>query len=152
MYLTDPGISPYCPRQKSRCKDNRHCRDPTSIIAKAALTATRSDIFNATGSFPLCASQIAGVEVAVHAVQEHFQHTVLLVDIINAFNLLKHNTALHYIYFECQPFPLFSSTCTGNPLNYSSMTKSSFPRRGPPKVTSWRCQHCGHPPIAQEAP
>ena len=72
---------------------------PRRIIAKAVLTVTRGDIQDTAGSVQLCAGQIAGVEAAVHAVQECFQQdgteAVLLVDASNAFNSLNRNAALH---------------------------------------------------------
>jgi len=53
----------------------------------------------------LCAGQIAGVEVAVHAVCECFQENdleaVLLVDASNAFNSLNRDAILHNIRFLC---------------------------------------------------
>ena len=36
------------------------------------MTVTRGDVQDAAGSVQLCAGQIAGVEVAVHAVQKSF--------------------------------------------------------------------------------
>ena len=63
---------------------------------------TRGDIQDTAGSVQLCAGQIAGVEAAVHAVQESFQQdateAVLLVDASNAFNSLNRDAALHKIY------------------------------------------------------
>ena len=74
---------------------------PHRIIAKAALTVTRNDILDAAGSTQLCAGQMAGAESAVHAVRQCFQQggteAVLLVD---AFNSLNRNAALHNIRFE----------------------------------------------------
>ena len=78
---------------------------PRRIIAKAVLTVTRGDIQDAAGSVQLCAGQIAGVEAAVHAVQECFQQdgteAVLLVDASNAFNSLNRDAALHNIRSLC---------------------------------------------------
>ena len=78
---------------------------PRRIIAKAVLTVTRGDIQDTAGSVQLCAGQIAGVEAAVHAVQDCFQQegteAVLLVDASNAFNSLNRDAALHNIRFLC---------------------------------------------------
>ena len=72
---------------------------PRRIIANAVLSVTISD---AVGSAQLCAGQMAGAEVAIHTVRDCFQQdsceAVLLVD---AFNSLNHNTALHNIRFVC---------------------------------------------------
>ena len=50
----------------------------------------------------LCASQVAGVEAAVHAVRASFlwddTEAILLVDANNAFNLLNRIVALHNIH------------------------------------------------------
>ncbi len=78
---------------------------PRRIIAKAALSVTRSDILDSAGSTQLCAGQTAGAESAVHAVRQCFQQegteAVLLVDASNAFNSHNRNAALHNIRFEC---------------------------------------------------
>ena len=78
---------------------------PRRIIAKAALSVTRSDIMDTAGSTQLCAGQVAGAEAAVHAVRQCFQlegnEAVLLIDASNAFNSLNRNAALHNIRFEC---------------------------------------------------
>ena len=43
------------------------------IITKVILSITRQDLQAAAGSLQLCASQIAGIEAGVHAVQSHFR-------------------------------------------------------------------------------
>ena len=75
------------------------------IIAKAILIVTRLDIQKTAGSLQLCASQISGIEAAVHAVNSLFQQeeteAILLVDDSNAFNSLNCLSALHNIRQLC---------------------------------------------------
>ena len=75
------------------------------IIAKAILTVTRLDIQEAAGSLQLCASQISGIEAAVHAADLLFKQedteAILLVDATNAFNSLNRLSALHNIRRLC---------------------------------------------------
>ena len=77
---------------------------PRRIIV---LSVTRGDIQDAAGSVQLCAGQIAGVESAVHAVQECFQRddteAALLVNASNTFNSLNRDAALNNIRFLCPP-------------------------------------------------
>ena len=71
------------------------------IIAKAILTVTRLDIWEAAGSLQLSAGKISGIEAAVHAVDSLFQQeeteAILLVDASNAFNSFNRLSALHNI-------------------------------------------------------
>ncbi|KAL5516321.1 hypothetical protein EMCRGX_G001614 [Ephydatia muelleri] len=75
------------------------------IIAKAILHVTREDIQQAAGSLQLCAGQMAGAEAAIHgtnlAFHDQDSDAVLLVDAINAFNLLYLQAALHNIRYLC---------------------------------------------------
>ena len=81
------------------------CEVACRIIAKAALSIIRDDIQEAAGSHQLCGGQIAGVEVAVHAVRSSFlwddTEGILLVDASNAFNSLNRIVALHNIRQLC---------------------------------------------------
>ena len=78
---------------------------PRRIMAKAVLGITRGDIQDAAGALQLSAGQIAGVETAVHVVQDVFQEdeteAALLVDATNAFNTLNRAAALHNIRLIC---------------------------------------------------
>ena len=80
------------------------CEVVRRIVSKAALFVIRKDI---AGSRQLCAGQLAGVELAVHAVQSHFllddTEGILLVDASNAFNTLNRIVALHNIRHVCPP-------------------------------------------------
>ena len=80
---------------------------PRRIIAKAVLRITRGDIQDAAGALQLSAGQIAGVETAIHMVQDSFRRdeteAALLVDASNAFNTLNRAAALHNIRFVCPP-------------------------------------------------
>eukprot|EP00731_Ephydatia_muelleri_P001462 Em0001g1462a len=75
------------------------------IIAKAILHVTREDIQQAAGSLQLCAGQMARAEAAIHgtnlAFHDQDSDAVLLVDAINAFNLLNRQAALHNIRYLC---------------------------------------------------
>ena len=74
---------------------------PRRILVKAVLRITESDIRYAAGALQLSAGQIAGVETAVHMVQDTFccdeTEAALLVDASNAFNTLNRAAALHNV-------------------------------------------------------
>jgi hypothetical protein len=78
------------------------------IIGKAVVKVLRPDIKRAAGATQLCAGQEGGVEAAIHAMLQVFEHddtdAVLLVDAQNAFNRLNRRAALHNIRFICPPF------------------------------------------------
>ena len=80
------------------------------IIAKAVLQIVKGDIQEATGTKQLCTGQIAGVETAIHAVHDSFEHedteAVLLIDARNAFNSLNCKVALHNVRFICPEFSI----------------------------------------------
>ena len=48
------------------------CETARRIISKAVLSVAKADLQEAVGSLQLCASQIAGIEAAVHAMKEAF--------------------------------------------------------------------------------
>ena len=62
------------------------CETAQKIVAKAILFITCGDIQDAAGSLQLCAGQIAGADIAVHATREAFAsdntEAVLLVDAV----------------------------------------------------------------------
>ena len=70
------------------------------VVGKAICLATRIDVEEATGVNQLCAGTRAGIEGAIHAVNELFEENkhdgwgVLLVDAANAFNSLNRIAAL----------------------------------------------------------
>ena len=109
------------------------------IIAKAILTVTRLDIQEAAGSLQLCASQISGIEAAVHAVNSLFQQEEtgpfcwwmpamrLTASIVS----LLFITSVDCVHHLLQP----SSTPTGCQLNCLSMVMCYIPVRVPPKGT-----------------
>ena len=117
---------------------------PRRIIAKAVLTVTRGDIQDAAGSVQLCAGQIAGVEAAVHAVQECFQQdgteAVLLVDASNAFNSLNRDAALHNIRSLCPSISTMLSTPTESQQSCSLMARLFSLEKGLHKEILWQCQ------------
>ena len=60
------------------------------IVAKTILSVVSGDVQDAAGSLQLCAGQKAGVEAAVHTVNQVFNHpdceAVLLINATNVFN------------------------------------------------------------------
>ena len=72
------------------------------IMAKAVLQIVKGDIQEVTGAKQLCAGHIAGVETAIHAVHDSFEHeAVITIDASNAFNSLNRKVALHNVQFTC---------------------------------------------------
>ena len=78
------------------------CEVSRRIISKAILNTISSDIQHAAGTLQLCAGQPAGIEAAIHAMCQLYDddntEAVLLVD---AFNLLNRQAALHNIRVLC---------------------------------------------------
>ena len=102
------------------------------IAAKAILHITREDIQQAAGSLQLCAGQMAGAEAAIHGMNLAFHDqgsdAVLLVDAINAFNLInRHNFITSDIY--ALPWQQSSSTPIMSPQISLSMAIPFFLRR-----------------------
>jgi len=90
------------------------CEVLRRIVAKAVLFILRDNIQEAAGARQLCAGQLSGVEVAVHAVQKVFEdentEAVLLVDTSNAFNSLNCLVALHNVREVCPPLAILINT------------------------------------------
>ena len=87
------------------------------IIMKAILAVTKPDILDSTGISQLCVGQVAGVESAVHSVQELFKDSeaVLLVDASNAFNSLNRGVALHNLLSVCPSIATAVVNCYREP-------------------------------------
>ena len=85
------------------------------IIAKAILTTLQFDIKDAVSLYQLCAGHTAGVEAAVHTVQELFSdqitEAVLMVNAKNAFNSLNRITALHNVQALCPSLATVLMNC-----------------------------------------
>ena len=89
------------------------------IVAKAILAITKNDIENACGFLQKCSGMPAGIEAAVHAMQEIYEQDstegVLLIDASNAFNCLNRSAALHNTTFLCPsrhyPYKLLLIPC-----------------------------------------
>ena len=101
------------------------------IIAKAICTTLQFDIKDAVSLYQLCARHTAGVEAAVHTVQELFsdQNTeaVLLVYAKNAFNSLNRITALHNVQALCPSLATVLINCYRSPtdlFNYNDIIPS----------------------------
>ena len=77
------------------------------IIGKAVIEVIKPDIVEAAGSFQMCAGQLAGDEVAIHALHELIERPsmedVILIDAKNAFNSLNREVALLNIHSVCPP-------------------------------------------------
>ena len=77
------------------------------IIGKCIIQVLRQDIQVAGGMLQTCTGVEAGIEAAIHAMQNTFGkywcEAVLLVDADNAFNRLNRKVALHNIHRTCSP-------------------------------------------------
>ena len=97
------------------------CEVIRRIIAKAILRVVGHDVEEACGYLQKCSGCPAGLQAAVHAVQQMYgqQETegLLLVDATNAFNSLNRRAALHYVRYLCPAL----STCLHNCYNTPSM-------------------------------
>ena len=75
------------------------------IIRKSVMTLLCPDITRAAGPLQACAGHKGGVEAAVHAMKNIFDHekteAVILVGASNAFNSMNRETALHNIQIIC---------------------------------------------------
>ena len=81
------------------------CKIICRVIGKAILSVVGGDIHSVTGAIQLCAGQLGGCEVAVHAMQklddDDDDDTVLLVDATNAFYSLNIQATFHNISSSC---------------------------------------------------
>ena len=93
---------------------------PRRIIAKAVLHVIRNDIQVSTGALQTCAGHDAGSETAIHAIRAIFEdnntHAALLVDAINAFNLVNHQAALYNISVLCPSLSTILRNTYGAPI------------------------------------
>ena len=127
IYLSPILLSPFLSCRLfalDKCPGIGVCEVARRIVVKAALYILRDDIQAVTGSCQLCASQIAGVEDAVHAVKSSFDvddtEDVLLMDASNVFNSLNHTVALHNIRQLCPSFaPILINTYRSSAALYT---------------------------------
>ena len=88
------------------------------VISKAILQVAKPDIEEACGFVQKCSGMPAGIEAAVHAMQEIYMDEstegILLVDATNAFNSMNRSAALHrevhlpgpsHLPAQCVPAP-----------------------------------------------
>ena len=114
------------------------CEVARRIIAKANLQVIGDDIQKAAGCVQLCAGQSAGTEAAVHAMHSAYAcnseatETVLLVD---AFNSLNRQVALHNIDICVLPWLQFSSTLIVRMPIFLLMARHSTHTRVQPRET-----------------
>ena len=75
------------------------------VIGKAVMTVLQRDMVRATAPLQVCAGIPGGVEAAVHAARQFFEHrdteALILVDAENAFNSLNRDAALSNIRLLC---------------------------------------------------
>ena len=74
------------------------CKVVCRIIRKAVLSILKPDIQSVTGSLQLCTGQIAGIEAAIHAMNDLFHsedtEAIVFIDASNVFNSLNKQAAL----------------------------------------------------------
>ena len=89
------------------------------IAGKVIVSVLKNDIIDCTGSLQVCASQEAGIEAAVHALNSTYNDenndAVLLVDASNAFNSLNRDVFLHNISYICPAISVFIKNCYNSP-------------------------------------
>ena len=81
------------------------------VTSKAILQVAKPDIEEACGFVQKCSGMPAGIEAAVHAMQEIYMDEstegILLVDATNAFNSMNRSAALHNVKFTCPVLATF---------------------------------------------
>ena len=91
------------------------CEVARRIVAKAILRVVGKDIEEACGYVQKCSGLPAGLEAAVHAVQQLYDDDdtegIWLVDAKNAFNSLNREAALHNVQFLCPSFATILQNC-----------------------------------------
>jgi len=99
------------------------------LIAKPALTVTRSDTLEATGLTQLCAGQVAGAEAAIHVSNRmELMQCFLSMSVMSSVHSIE--TVLYTTFaLTVQPSLPFSSIPSGIHPIFSLMVKSSPPRR-----------------------
>ena len=89
------------------------------IAAKAILKVVGRDVEEACGHLQKCSGCPAGLEAAVHAMQQIFQEEdtegILLVDAKNAFNSLNREVALHNVQYTCPALSPCLHNCYSKP-------------------------------------
>ena len=77
------------------------------IMGKTISWVLKQDLMEATGSLQAASVFQGGTEAAIHAMRQVFEEddteAVILVDAINAFNLLNRQAALHNVQRTCPP-------------------------------------------------
>ena len=91
------------------------CEVAHRIVAKTILKVVGNDIEDACGYLQKCSGLPAGLEAAVHAMQQMYEDNssegVLLVDAKNAFNNLNRTAALHNIGNICLALGTILQNC-----------------------------------------
>ena len=80
------------------------------IVAKSILRVTKDDVMQAGGYLQKCSGLPAGIEAAVHAMQQIYEEAtteaMLLIDASNAFNSSNREVALHNVQRLCPPLSM----------------------------------------------
>ena len=91
------------------------CEVVRRIAAKAILRVIGDDIEEACGFLQKCSGCPAGLEAAVHAMQQMYEEEstegILLVDAKNAFNSLNREAALHNVKYLCPSLSTVLKNC-----------------------------------------
>ena len=91
------------------------CEVARRIVAKAILQVVGKDVEEACGFLQKCSGLPAGMEAAVHAMQQMFEDEsvegILLVDAKNAFNNLNREAALHNTRHLCPSLSVVLQNC-----------------------------------------
>ena len=93
---------------------------PLRIIAIVVLHVIGNDIQMSAGALQACVGHDNGSKAAIHAMWAIFEdnniYAALLVDAINAFNLVNHQAALHSISILCPSFSTILRNTYGAPI------------------------------------
>lgn len=89
------------------------------VTAKSILKVVGRDVEEACGHLQKCSGCPAGLEAAVHAMQQTFHDEdtegILLVDAKNAFNSLNRKVALHNVQYSCPALSTSLHNCYSRP-------------------------------------
>ena len=139
-----------CTAFKSRSHDlcnavallaKRICTEETSPESIFTLSAIKPDILKTVGTSQLCAGQEGGCEAAVHAMRLIFADdkclAALLVDALNAFNLLNRKVAVHYASLVCPSLAKILHNVYQDSTSLYVDGEAILSNEGTPRVIRW---------------
>ena len=89
------------------------------VVAKSILRVVAGEVEDACGPLQKCSGLPAGIEAAVHAMQNIYSREstegVLLIDARNAFNSLNRRVALHNVHVQCPSLAKILLNSYGSP-------------------------------------